>query len=572
MIITIEPPFIHPSDIQSNITKSTTCLRHCRNTSPTSLHFTSTPPFRPLAYLPTPKHPPPIHSSTPKNTMPSTRAPRQLRRHRQPQPSLAHTVVLSLLSLLSLCALPSLCSASTTAPSTKEYNADDVDTLHVRGFASATPGGAVTGALRKRDGAEAAFVALADVLEDVVQEDNCFLRDEAWVNAAGNTAESRGWKPPSDACNSDSSDRRKTALKSSAEETMGLLTAVGDFQDKTKKEVMENTVKNFTKVVFPRAFPFKRGTTIKQECTVERMTALRVLEGDDVKWFLLSGITNEDVTVDQPAWQRQYVNEYVGVDLQTRKFITPLQQNVKPTGVAGETADRKLAATVFEMWANRVGLSAVFVMQLADAPALKSAVLRMDQDVDQATDAVTVSNTAILALPMAINLIPVSLLADVSGFGLLFYTLLTDVLTTVPFIIKGFELISMGNRGYVEQTGWFRGKKDEPFLLVELWAADCRILHVHTFGTVFVVVGFGAMVLGIISELVARRLRKKWTEEGTLDQSTLTHIKIALLGAEAGMPSRKNQQQGEPSFDPDDENAAFLAQQAVTLRKGPSGV
>lgn len=44
---------------------------------------------------------------------------------------------------------------------------------------------------------------------------------------------------------------------------------------------------------------------------------------------------------------------------------------------------------------------------------------------------------SIFYLAKALNVIPVALVADVSSIGLFVYTIMTDILTTIPFLIKG---------------------------------------------------------------------------------------------------------------------------------------
>lgn len=71
-----------------------------------------------------------------------------------------------------------------------------------------------------------------------------------------------------------------------------------------------------------------------------------------------------------------------------------------------------------------------------DSPALLLALGKSDVAAGQAEDALTPSNIGILALPMALNIIPVAMITDVSFVGRFVYTIMTDILTCAPFIIK----------------------------------------------------------------------------------------------------------------------------------------
>lgn len=466
-----------------------------------------------------------------------------------------------LLTFLLIASITPISSALQPRLKDLDYLPTGVLALHIRGFASTSPKGAFTASLRKQPGAEGAYFRLAEVLEEAVQESNCFLRDGGWAQAAADYYKLRGWEPANGACSS-STAQNGGENRFNADESYERRTTAGNFADKVKTDVMKATVKNFTRVVHPRSFPYEFGSKVKQTCTTERTTGLRVkLPKAEPLWYVLTGITNEVTTVDLEAWKRQYVTELVGVDLATKKFVDPKLHFIKPFGDEGEQQNRSDFATAFEMWSGRVGSSAVLDLPINESPAVILAVERMDLAVDQARDAVTASNVAILALPMIINLIPVALLADVTTFGLLFYTLITDIVTTVPFIIKGFELIAMGMRDYSDQAVWFRGKSSEELVLAELWATKCRILRVRTLGIIFVAVGFTFMFLGILAEVLARRLRRKWgTQQRGNSQRALRHLKVALLGGEQiPVAESANVRELTSSFDSGNEEAQACA-------------
>lgn len=141
------------------------------------------------------------------------------------------------------------------------------------------------------------------------------------------------------------------------------------------------------------------------------------------------------------------MNENIGVD-DTGQFVAPLPMHIRPwpgpedpetnevtapgegspvpdaDGNVNLNVSRRPYATSYEMWGGRVGLSAIYEMPIAEAPALISALEDSELAADQAVDAMTPSNIAILALPMVLNVIPVALIADVSSrafFWLLFF-------------------------------------------------------------------------------------------------------------------------------------------------------
>lgn len=160
------------------------------------------------------------------------------------------------------------------------------------------------------------------------------------------------------------------------------------------------------------------------------------------------------------------------------------------------------------------------------------------------------------------NLIPISCLTQVSSIGILVFTLLSDVLTTVPFIIKGFELIAMGNKRTVVEESWFSGRKEDDQIVLETWAAECKLEGVKSRGWLFVIIGFSVLVVGVFTEAQAARLRRKWTKNGVLIVPPKRKMLLAMLGRNM---REENLELSEPFFDPSDEAAAFQAQQQAHL-------
>jgi hypothetical protein len=103
------------------------------------------------------------------------------------------------------------------------------------------------------------------------------------------------------------------------------------------------------------------------------------------------------------------------------------------------------------------------------------------------------------------------------------------MLTTVPFIIKGWELMAIGGKTYVAEEVWHAGRRRDAFIVSEGWNAECRLVGVRSIGVTFLSVGFGFLVAGVLAELWARRLRARWTADGTLGVPKHSHLKAALL-------------------------------------------
>lgn len=102
-----------------------------------------------------------------------------------------------------------------------------------------------------------------------------------------------------------------------------------------------------------------------------------------------------------------FVRRWNNVD-QTESFKGPfLSENL--------TDSRSSYATIFEQWQGRYGVSGLADMKPNEIPALQHALELSELDSGQASDALTFSNIAILALPMALSMVPVALVTDVSS-------------------------------------------------------------------------------------------------------------------------------------------------------------
>ncbi len=163
--------------------------------------------------------------------------------------------------------------------------------------------------------------------------------------------------------------------------------------------------------------------------------------------------------------------------------------------------------------AGAADISAFYSMKYEENQPLSSALLSNALAVDQAQDAMRLSNIAILALPLAFSFIPMALIADVNDFAAFIYVILTDFFAAVPFVVKGIELLRTGTiTQYVAET-WITGK---PNLLVsEAWVASCkpRPEFART-GAIFILIGITTIVSGIALEYLARKYMRKRIQQG----------------------------------------------------------
>lgn len=405
------------------------------------------------------------------------------------------------------------------------FDIDNWATNRIRGI-STTP---VTARfLADVRGAGDTFQLLSNHLENIVQESNCALRDVEWISSLKIFSGLRDWPLPDETCVS-SSAKRKSSPKYPAKDIYDAILKQNLFIEQVGPRVNQQTVKNFSHHVSSHSWQYSKGKF--QRCVVQKILGVRYrLPNDRNQWYILSGLTNAPQNDDERDWRRQFIDEFIGVDSNSR-FIDPLTQNLREFK-ASKNSKREKFSTSFELWGGRVGLSAVFNMVIEDVPALIRSLDSSAVDADQAMDATTTSNIAILALPMAMNLVPVSLLTDISTLGVIAYTILTDILTTVPFIIKGFELLAMSNRRHLFEETWYTGRSEDKWIVAETWTSECRLEKVRTIGVVFITVGFAVLVIGVSGEIFAHHLRKRWIADGTIAAGSVEHLKAALLQRE----------------------------------------
>jgi len=107
---------------------------------------------------------------------------------------------------------------------------------------------------------------------------------------------------------------------------------------------------------------------------------------------------------------------------------------------------------------------------------------------------------------LAMNLIPVALVADVSRTTAVFLAVLSDVLTSLPMAIKGVELLAIsGNRFLSVATRVGDVRSENGSVAAEMWMVSCGTYdQVRPIGIAFLVVSISFMFLGIALEFLCR--------------------------------------------------------------------
>lgn len=225
-----------------------------------------------------------------------------------------------------------------------------------------------------------------------------------------------------------------------------------------------------------------------QTCSMEQMHAFRKAG----KWFVRAAMTNHALFRFMPAWHRHILYEWV-----PRDFSSSLTMDIRRLS----DEEFETSTTVVAMWPGRGVTIRDNNFEDADSP-IAQAYQQNIVTADLAADAVTPSNIAILALPLAMNLIPIAFIADLNSIGMLLYILMTDLFSVIPFLIKGVELYQSSTPKQPVVVALFSGDESDSELRV--WSVECTPQrHFRTAGIAFIVISVLALIGGISLEIWA---------------------------------------------------------------------
>ncbi|CAN8074646.1 unnamed protein product [Agarophyton chilense] len=289
---------------------------------------------------------------------------------------------------------------------------------------------------------------------------------------------------------------------------------------------LKSKLEKWKDTVFPLAgWDLRR---LSQQCELLSVSAFRV-KG---KLFMRVAVTNRPVDDFVLDYDRQVIEEWVKEDFQDSLNMT----HPREVRSVDNESDFEVSTTLLEKWSGRAGLASHGSMSMDDNPAIDEALRQNSVAIDLAVDAVAVSNIAILILPLTMNLIPVAFLAELNTLAMLAYIMFTDVFSTLPFLVKGVELIRAVDLERHETVAYYVG--DKKFGEIEVWNASCRGEgKFHAIGVSFVVIAVVAIVLGVFLEgfagFVMRRRRRKEgsAAEGPFGRAAFDSTKLSLLGS-----------------------------------------
>lgn len=231
-------------------------------------------------------------------------------------------------------------------------------------------------------------------------------------------------------------------------------------------------------------------------CYLDNVFAYRINE----HWYIRTAISNKERTRKMPDWERHVINEWVEDTYNRSLEMIHYRYNDRDT-LERSTAMVYILRGIFAAGTGTITLD-------HHIGALNLARRQTEIAMDQAADAVTKSNIAILALPMVLNFIPLAMFTEQHFFGMFVYVLLTDVLSCIPFLVQGWDLVRLSRTGKSYMTAFFVG--NETLSQLEIMAANCHgKLEYKVTGTVFICVSSGTILLGVLLEALAYKYRNQ---------------------------------------------------------------
>lgn len=242
-----------------------------------------------------------------------------------------------------------------------------------------------------------------------------------------------------------------------------------------------------------------------QICSMNNLAALKY-QGD---WYISTGVSNYEADFFVTNFSRQFMHEYVNENFsRSLQGVQPKLEDTKrfvqaTTVVTGKYFGREGAEYIL----RQGGFSPFdYYSPLGGVFRQNSAAIEL------ANDAITVSNVAILALPMVMALIPAAFFTDIQVFALCMFTIATDVIGVLPFFIKGVEMI-YATRSRSDVVSYHLG--NETLGLVRVFAVKCEgVPKFRWLGVTFVIVAICTMMLGVGLEIFAWRAMKRRRKEG----------------------------------------------------------
>jgi len=253
-----------------------------------------------------------------------------------------------------------------------------------------------------------------------------------------------------------------------------------------------------------------------RKCTAYRALGIRV----NGTWSLAVSIYQHPYNFNAGKWKRVWITEFVtknGTELSQHKIHHPtcekLPENETSTLVSYSTGTAVKERGVSLVKWDHYGRS---IEHISEHSGIEVALEESARHRELLQDSSAASNIAILVLPGLLTLFPIGLFQDANIRTTIAFSIATDVISVLPIMIKGCEMIHYGRKKYFGNQIRFHGSPDpDKIAIVQFFPAKCEFdSRIVIFGIVLLCIGLILMFLGLSLEYLSlKKVEEKKSED-----------------------------------------------------------
>mmetsp|Transcript_8091 Transcript_8091/g.19229 ORF Transcript_8091/g.19229 Transcript_8091/m.19229 type:complete len:474 (-) Transcript_8091:68-1489(-) len=232
-----------------------------------------------------------------------------------------------------------------------------------------------------------------------------------------------------------------------------------------------------------------------QICQAEKLSVIFA----DGSWAVQAATTNGPATENRPNKARLYLNTMIPFEVREDKNLA-LVEGSFPVRIATVGSGTIVRAA----WSGQAGLSSVDNQPPLQNPGISKMLQRNDQDAELASETLLASNILILAVPLVLVLVPSSTLKLTSWKSIFVYILMTDFITTLPFLVRGVELVLQATKRSSIALAWHTGNIGEAEHM-DIWFTSCSLEQSPLPGILFLVIGIVVLLAGLVVEVLTHK-------------------------------------------------------------------
>lgn len=258
-----------------------------------------------------------------------------------------------------------------------------------------------------------------------------------------------------------------------------------------------------------------------RKCRAYRAIGYRV----NGTWGIGASIYKYPWDYNAADWNRSFVTEFLTVkndSLSQHKFWSPVcNDKLSATDwVQGTAIEEGGVGTV--RWNHGEGKTEF----IEEHYGLIDALGASEKQKEILQDSGTLSNIAVLLLPGALTLFPIGFFQEVSLGTVIMYSIATDVVSVLPVLIKGIEMVFYGGQKYYGLVAEVTGSAQVNELgVAQVYPAVCEFQSwIKNLGIGLICLALFLMILGVSLEFISlwyAKRRRLQDEEG---------VQVGLLG------------------------------------------